>query len=102
MGNARIPAHSLILAARSATFATMLTAPTKGTITKEVVLEDIEASVVKDLLHFLYGGNFEDTMLKENTRLIALLSATKRFGMSVLEKLCAEALKNLLQVSGRL
>ena len=32
VGNARIPAHSLILAARSATFASMLTAPTKGTI----------------------------------------------------------------------
>ena len=74
----------------------MLMAPTKGTITKEVVLEDIEGSVVKDLLHFLYGGTFEDTMLKENTRLIALLSATKRFGMSLLEKLCAEALKDLL------
>ena len=77
-------------------------APTNGTIAKEVVLEDIEDSVVKDLLHVLYGGTFEDTMLKENTRLIALLSATKRFGMSLLEKLCAEALKDLLQVSGRL
>ena len=79
----------MILASRSVAFASMLTAP-------RLVLEDMEASVVKEHLHLLYGGTLEDTMLKENTRLIALLSATKRFGMSLLEKLCAEALKDLL------
>ena len=53
LGDARIPAHSFILAARSEAFAEMLRAPMKESITKEIVLEDIEASVVRDLLQFL-------------------------------------------------
>ena len=53
VGDARIPAHSFILAARSDAFANMLRAPMKESITKEIVLEDIEASVVRDLLQFL-------------------------------------------------
>ena len=41
VGDARMPAHSIILAVRS------------EEIAKEIVLEDIEASVVRDLLQFL-------------------------------------------------
>ena len=106
LGDARIPAHSFILAARSDVFANMLRAPMKESITKEIVLEDIEASVVRDLLQFLYSGSLEDTMLKENRRLTGLLGAAKRFGKSVLEKLvleklCTDGFTCLLQVSCR-
>ena len=105
VGNARIPAHSFILAARSPAFATMLTAPMKASIIKEIVLEDIEACVVKDLLQFVYSGSLDASC--ENTRLTGLLGAAKRFGISVLEKLvleklCADGFKCLLQVSCRL
>ena len=58
----------MILASRSVAFASMLTAP-------RLVLEDMEASVVKEHLDFLYGGTFQHTMLNENT----LKDATKRF-----------------------
>ena len=105
VGDARIPAHSLILAARSPVFATMFTAPMKESITKEMVLEDIEASVVRDLLQYVYSGRLDASC--DNTRLTGLLGAAKRFGMSVLEKLvleklCADGFKCLLQVSCRL
>ena len=53
IGDTRIPTHSIILAARSDAFAKMLRAPMKESIAKEIVLEDIEASVVRDLLQFL-------------------------------------------------
>ena len=49
----------MILASRSVAFASMLTAP-------RLVLEDMEASVVKEHLDFLYGGTFQHTMLNEN------------------------------------
>ena len=102
VGDARIPAHSIILAARSEAFAKMLRAPMKESIAKEIVLEDIEASVVRDLLQFLYSGRLEDTMLKETKRLTDLLWAAKRYCMSVLERRCADGLKSNLQVSSRL
>ena len=103
--DARIPAHSFILAARSPAFATMLTDPMKDSIIKEIVLEDIEACVVKDLLQFVYSGSLDASC--ENTRLTGLLGAAKRFGISVLEKLvleklCTDGFTCLLQVSCRL
>ena len=73
VGDARIPAHSLILAARSPVFATMFTAPMKESITKEMVLEDIEASVVRDLLQYVYSGRVDASC--DNTRLTGLLGA---------------------------
>ena len=105
VGDARIPAHSFILAARSPAFATMLTDPMKESIIKEIVLEDIEACVVKDLLQFVYSGSLDASC--ENTRLTGLLGAAKRFGISVLEKLvleklCTDGFTCLLQVSCRL
>ena len=102
VGDARIPAHSFILATRSDAFANMLRAPMKESITKEIVLEDIEASVVRDLLQFLYSGSLEETVLKETKRLIGLLWTARRFCMSVLEELCADSWKSNLQVSSRL
>ena len=97
-----MPAHSIILAARSEALAEILKAPMKESIAKEIVLEDIEASVVRDLLQFLYSGRLEDTVLKETKRLIGLLWAGKRFCMSVLVELCADSLRSNLQVSSRL
>ena len=83
----------------------MFTAPMKESITKEMVLEDIEASVVRDLLQYVYSGRIDASC--DNTRLTGLLGAAKRFGMSVLEKLvlqklCTDGFQCLLQVSCRL
>ena len=105
MGDARIPAHSFILAARSPAFAAMLTDSMKDSIIKEIVLEDIEACVVKDLLQFVYSGILDASC--EHMRLTGLLGAAKRFGISVLEKLvlenlCTDGFTCLLQVSCRL
>ena len=49
----------MILAPRSVAFASMLTAP-------RLVLEAMEASVVKEHLDFLYGGTFQHTMLNSS------------------------------------
>ena len=105
VGDARFPAHSFILAARSPAFAAMLTDSMKDSIIKEIVLEDIEACVVKDLLQFVYSGCLDASC--EHTRLAALLGPAKRFGISVLEKLvlerlCTDGFRCLLQVSCRL
>ena len=104
VGDARIPAHSLILAARSPVFATMFRVPMKETISKEVVLEDIEVSVVRVLLQYVYSGSVDASC--DNTCLTDLLRAAKRFGMSeleklVLQKLCTDGFQSLLQVSCR-
>ena len=77
----------------------------KESITKEMVLEDIEASVVRDLLQYVYSGRVDASC--DNTRLTGLLRAAKRFGMSVLEKLVFQKLytdgfQSLMQVSCRL
>ena len=89
VGDARFPAHSFILAARSPAFAAMLTDSMKDSIIKEIVLEDIEVCVVKDLLQFVYTGSLDASC--EHTRLTALLGAAKRFGISVLENWCSKS-----------
>ncbi|KAF8006547.1 hypothetical protein BT93_K0755 [Corymbia citriodora subsp. variegata] len=90
------PAHKLVLAARSPVFRAQLYGPMKDHNTKQIRVEDMESSVFKALLHFIYFDSLPD--LQELTGLDTkwastlmsqhLLAAADRYGLDRLRLLC--------------
>ncbi|KAI6674713.1 hypothetical protein NL676_002619 [Syzygium grande] len=90
------PAHKLVLAARSPVFRAQLYGPMKDQNTKLIRVEDMEPSVFKALLHFIYFDSLPD--LQELTGLDSkwastlmsqhLLAAADRYGLDRLRLLC--------------
>ncbi|KAK3407330.1 BTB/POZ and MATH domain-containing protein 2 [Eucalyptus grandis] len=90
------PAHKLVLAARSPVFRAQLYGPMKDQNTKQIRVEDMEPSVFKALLHFIYFDSLPD--LQELTGLDTkwastlmsqhLLAAADRYGLDRLRLLC--------------
>ncbi|XP_030516639.2 BTB/POZ and MATH domain-containing protein 2-like [Rhodamnia argentea] len=90
------PAHKLVLAARSPVFRAQLYGPMKDQNTKRIRVEDMEPSVFKALLHFIYFDSLPD--LQELTGLDSkwastlmsqhLLAAADRYGLDRLRLLC--------------
>ncbi|KAI3423204.1 uncharacterized protein J3R85_011161 [Psidium guajava] len=90
------PAHKLVLAARSPVFRAQLYGPMKDQNTKHIRVEDMEPSVFKALLHFIYFDSLPD--LQELTGLDSkwastlmsqhLLAAADRYGLDRLRLLC--------------
>ncbi|XP_030451690.1 BTB/POZ and MATH domain-containing protein 2-like [Syzygium oleosum] len=89
-------AHKLVLAARSPVFRAQLYGPMKDQNTKLIRVEDMEPSVFKALLHFIYFDSLPD--LQELTGLDSkwastlmsqhLLAAADRYGLDRLRLLC--------------
>lgn len=98
IGDTRLPAHSAILAARSKVFAAMLKSPMRESITKEVVLEDVDVDIMREMLRFLYTGGVEPQVLEEDSGTMALLQAAHHFEVPLLEECCAQVVGARLQV----
>uniref|UniRef100_A0A1D1XMP4 BTB/POZ and MATH domain-containing protein 2 n=1 Tax=Anthurium amnicola TaxID=1678845 RepID=A0A1D1XMP4_9ARAE len=91
-----ISAHKLVLAARSPVFKAQLFGPMKDGNTKCIKVEDMEASIFKALLHFIYWDSLPD--MEELTGLSAkcastlmsqhLLVAADRYAIERLRLLC--------------
>ena len=68
--DARLPAHSIVLAVRSQLFATMLQTPMREAKTKEIALKDIDAIVARWVLRFHYAEvSFSSTALVRSPQL---------------------------------
>ncbi|GKU86654.1 hypothetical protein SLEP1_g1151 [Rubroshorea leprosula] len=90
------PAHKLILATRSPVFKAQLYGPLKEQNTQKIKVEDIEASVFKALLHFIYWDSLPD--MQELTGIDSkwastlmsqhLLAAADRYGLDRLRLIC--------------
>ncbi|KAK1387678.1 BTB/POZ and MATH domain-containing protein 2 [Heracleum sosnowskyi] len=90
-------AHKLVLAARSPVFQAQLFGPMKDRDTDCIKIEEIEASVFKALLHFIYWDSLPDNLedlgdlsFKWASSLMAqhLLAAADRYGLVRLKSLC--------------
>ncbi|KAL3849832.1 hypothetical protein ACJIZ3_011714 [Penstemon smallii] len=89
-------AHKVVLAARSPVFRAQLYGPMKNQNTRCIKVEDIEAPVLKALLHFMYWDTLPD--MEELTGLNSkwastlmsqhLLAAADQYGLERLRMLC--------------
>ena len=107
----RIPAHKVILAARSPVFAAMFKNTTKGVfesycqpllhgrlqlgrrspIEKEVQIDDVEGEVVNKMLEYIYTGRLDGDI---STVVHRLLFAADKYDLPELKFLCKERLLN--------
>ncbi|KAL8158119.1 BTB/POZ and MATH domain-containing protein 2-like [Apium graveolens] len=89
-------AHKLVLAARSPVFKAQLFGPMKDRDTECIKIEEMEASVFKALLHFIYWDSLPDledpgdVSSKWASSLMSqhLLAAADRYGVVRLKSLC--------------
>mmetsp|Transcript_43741 Transcript_43741/g.93060 ORF Transcript_43741/g.93060 Transcript_43741/m.93060 type:complete len:380 (-) Transcript_43741:111-1250(-) len=98
IGHDRIRTHCVVLAARSKVFAAMLSSPMKEAATKEVVLQDIEMPVLKELLRFIYTGEVDKAAVMATTGFaMELLCAAHRFELLPLVRFCEQTLGSKLE-----
>ncbi|XP_076906911.1 BTB/POZ and MATH domain-containing protein 3-like [Bidens hawaiensis] len=95
VGDETFKAHKLILAARSPVFKAQFFGLVGNPNMDEVVLEDIEPSIFKAMLYFIYSDTLLDSQLmgsmskSTSTNIIQhLLAAADRFGLDRLKQLC--------------
>jgi speckle-type POZ protein len=72
-----ITAHRAVLMTRSAVFRAMFTSKYAEANTGEIIVEDIDPDVMKELLHFMYTNNFSDESFLRKKAPNLLLAATK-------------------------
>ena len=84
----KIPCHRVVLAARSDYFERMLDLPTKEKQNNEVILEDIDCDVLKEMLRFMYTDEvpFMDRLA------CPLMVVADRFNLQKLKMMCEDHL----------
>jgi len=92
-----LPAHSIILAARSKFFAAMLQCPMKEGLSREVILKDLAEPVVRDVLGFMYKGTLNLDSSYDVSKIIVVLQAAHRFDVPELVNQCSDALSNSIE-----
>ena len=110
VGDEKIVAHRCVLAARSAVFKAELFGPMKeGTIASVIDVEDMEASVFKAMLGFVYTDSLpkmeigmvgeEGEEAQEELWVQHLLAAADRYDLQRLKSLCEKKLCEHISVS---
>lgn len=91
-GTIKIPAHKVILAARSPVFAKMFQHPMKENQENFVMISDIPDDVLKELVSFMYTGTvtIKDSKLARNLYITA-----DKYSVMGLKKLCSEVLQKM-------
>ncbi|CAJ0931022.1 unnamed protein product, partial [Mesorhabditis belari] len=85
---AEIPVHKAVLAARSKVFRSMFEHPMKESSTSEVCIDDVDAEVVKEMLHFMYTG----TSPRLDAMAPNLIAAADKYDLHRLKVMCEQAL----------
>ena len=93
-------AHKCILATRSPVFLAQFFGPMKEKSDATIKIEEMEAPVFKEMLHFIYNDSFpeleekEGSDEKQETKLMAqeLLVAANRYGLERLKVICEKKL----------
>lgn len=85
----RFPAHKVILQARSSVFAEMFQHNMSETCPGEICIEDVQGTVLKQLLHYIYTDNLNDIA---SCDLPSLFAAAEKFDIPGLKKVCTHHL----------
>ncbi|XBI58807.1 hypothetical protein VPH35_039984 [Triticum aestivum] len=89
VGDQSFQAHRVVLAGRTPFFRSELSGPMKENKMQHISIDDVEPSVFKALLHFIYTDALPDNRdLKKNTTLQHLLVAADRYGLDRLAAMC--------------
>uniref|UniRef100_A0A7S2EZD4 BTB domain-containing protein n=1 Tax=Alexandrium andersonii TaxID=327968 RepID=A0A7S2EZD4_9DINO len=96
VGGERIEAHSLVLMARSSVFDAMFSTSMRESREKEVVIEDLKPSAVRELLSFFYAGSVKKETLDQDDTTLHLLQAAHRYEAAPLIEVCTQALRSRL------
>ncbi|KAF7011208.1 hypothetical protein CFC21_025539 [Triticum aestivum] len=89
VGDQSFQAHRFVLAARTPFFRAELFGPMKENKMQCINIDDVEPSVFKALLHFIYIDALPDNRdLKKSTTLQHLLVAADRYGLDRLAAMC--------------
>jgi BTB/POZ domain len=91
-------AHRLILAARSPVFRAELFGPMMESKTNCINIQDMEASVFKALLHFIYTDSIPEQYVESHAMAQHLLVAADRYGMERLKVACEDKLSGSIDV----
>lgn len=98
VGDRKFKAHKVILMARNAVFASMFTCDMLEKATNEVMIEDIEPDIFKELLGFVYCGRIGSGELGFE-EMVALLKAADKYSMDDLKLVCATNICKYLDVN---
>lgn len=93
-GYSEFKAHRIVLAARCPVFERMLLQPMVESNQQRIVLCDLPAALVGELLFFLYTGNLHAEALQNDDLVFQLLEAADRFDLPDLLQCCSEVLGN--------
>lgn len=92
-GGVSLPAHKIILSARSPVFAAMFANPMKEILEDKVDINDIDESIVRNMLSYMYTGKTSNlTFLSSED----LLFAADKYQLEDLKALCSDFLKNTI------
>lgn len=95
VGEKEIDVHKAILAARSPVFAAMLNhESTSEAKTGVLVIKDVEYSVIKEMLHFIYSGRSSSDLNDQQAS--DLLIAADKYRLDELKNYCELSLIHLL------
>ncbi|KAJ1700353.1 hypothetical protein LUZ63_000132 [Rhynchospora breviuscula] len=93
-------AHRCILAASSSVFEAELFGPMKEKNMKKINILDMDASVFKAMIYFIYNDSLPEIEVKDSTTMVQnLLIAADRYALHRLMLTCEEKLRNSLDMS---
>ncbi|GBM32448.1 Speckle-type POZ protein-like B [Araneus ventricosus] len=98
-GGASIPAHKNILSARSPVFAAMFAHPMKESRENEVDITDIDVSILRALLTYIYTGKTSDLTVSSAAD---LLFAADKYQLQDLKRVCSYFLKDTMSLQNAL
>jgi speckle-type POZ protein len=100
VGTKKFAAHRYMLAARSPVFAAELFGPMKEKTATCIAIHDMEATVFKNMLHFIYTDSLPENGDGESCEMAQhLLVAADRYNLERLKLICEEKLCSYIDAS---
>ncbi|GBO21662.1 TD and POZ domain-containing protein 3 [Araneus ventricosus] len=94
-GSTSIPAHKLILSARSPVFAAMFSNPMKENHENQVDIADVDASVLRAVVIYIYTGKTPNLTVSSASK---LLFTADKYQLLDLKRVCCDFLKKNVSV----
>lgn len=91
VGDERLKAHSVVLAARSPVFAAMWSSCMKEGLHKTVKIEGLDVAAVRNILRFMYSGQLEQGLGGDES-MLRTLEGADRYQIQSLVNLCERSL----------
>jgi len=99
VGDEQIMAHRNILAARSPVFNAMLHTSMSEGREKKIVIKDLDARAVRDMIGYLYTGSVKGETLDDDDMCLGLLQAAHYYKVDGLVGSCADLISKRLAVT---